>query len=294
MVKQPAWYRAGAVAAAVLLLTGFAPTLMRLAAHALGSELHSHIVLIPFISAYLIHIRREELPANRSSSFGWAFAAIACGIVTLAVATRPGIPIQPLSYNDHLAVMTLAFLCFLVAAGFLLCGRRWMAAAAFPVAFLFFMIPMPEAMEAALETASKLGSAEVTHLLFELFRTPYVRDGLVFQLPGITIEVAQECSGIRSSWVLLITSLLASNLFLRTNWRRTVLVLFIIPLGLVRNGFRILVIALLCVEIGPEMIHSVVHRRGGPIFFALSLLPLFGLLWWLRAGELKKKAPAGV
>ena len=99
--------------------------------------------------------------------------------------------------------------------------------------------------------------------------------GLIFQLPNITIEVAQECSGIRSSWVLLMTSILAANLFLKTSWRRFALVAFVIPLAILRNGFRILVIGLLCVNIGPQMIHSVIHRRGGPLFFALSLIPLF-------------------
>ena len=112
-----------------------------------------------------------------------------------------------------------------------------------------------------------------------------LRDGTVFQLPGIVIEVAQECSGIRSSWVLFITSVLASYLFLKSPWRRAVLVAFVIPLGILRNGFRILVIGLLCVHVGPQMIHSIIHHQGGPLFFALSLIPLFLLLWWLRRGE---------
>jgi hypothetical protein len=43
---------------------------------------------------------------------------------------------------------------------------------------------------------------------------------------------------------------------------------------------------MLCVHIGPGMINSIIHRRGGPIFFALSLIPLFLLLWWLRRGEI--------
>jgi exosortase/archaeosortase family protein len=104
-------------------------------------------------------------------------------------------------------------------------------------------------------------------------------------LPNIVIEVAQECSGIRSSWVLLITSLLAADLFLKSTWRRALLVCFVIPLAIVRNGFRIAVIGLLCFHFGPQMIHSIIHRRGGPLFFALSLIPLFILLWWLRRGE---------
>jgi exosortase/archaeosortase family protein len=85
--------------------------------------------------------------------------------------------------------------------------------------------------------------------------------------------------------VLFITSLLASHLFLKSPWRRIVLVAFVIPLGIVRNGFRILVIGLLCVHIGPYMIDSVIHHQGGPLFFALSLVPLVLFMAWLRRRE---------
>ena len=100
-------------------------------------------------------------------------------------------------------LLTLSFLCCLAAGGFFFLGRDWMRAAAFPLAYLIFMVPMPDAMADALETASKYASAEVANLLFHLSGTPFLRAGLIFQLPNITIEVAQECSGIRSSWVLL-------------------------------------------------------------------------------------------
>jgi exosortase/archaeosortase family protein len=62
-------------------------------------------------------------------------------------------------------------------------------------------------------------------------------------------------------------------------------VAFVFPLAIIRNSFRIVVIGLLCVHVSPEMIDSFIHRRGGPIFFALSLIPLFGLLIWLRRQE---------
>jgi exosortase C (VPDSG-CTERM-specific) len=165
-----------------------------------------------------------------------------------------------------------------------------MAAVAFPTAFLLFMVPLPDAVVERLETASKLASAEAAAFFFNASGTPVLRDGLFFRLPGIVIEVAQECSGIRSSWVLFITSLLASHLFLQSSWRRVVLVAFVIPLGVVRNGFRILVIGWLCVEYGPHMIDSVVHKKGGPMFFLISLVPMFLLLVWLRSSEARKQA----
>jgi transmembrane exosortase EpsH len=90
-----------------------------------------------------------------------------------------------------------------------------MRSAVFPLTYLIFMVPMPDAMAEALETASKYSSAEIANVLFHVSGTPLLRAGLVFQLPNNTIEVAQECSGIRSSWILFMTSILAANLFLK-------------------------------------------------------------------------------
>ena len=94
--------------------------------------------------------------------------------------------------------------------------------------------------------------------------------------------MAPECSGIHSSLVLFITSLLAGYLLLNSPWKRAVLVLAVVPLALLRNGLRIVTIGQLCVHVSPDMINSYIHRKGGPIFFALSLIPFFLLLLFLR------------
>ena len=275
------------------LIAAFAGSLASLAVHAGGSELHSHILLIPFVTAYLIYIRRKQLPNEYNSSPFWGTVALLLGVTALVAARAPGIWGHPLSQNDYLTLRTLSFICLLATGGFFFLGRQWMRAAAFPFAFLIFMAPMPDAMTDALETASKLASAEAANLFFNMTGTPVLRNGTIFQLPTITIQVAQECSGIRSSWVLFITSVLAANLFLNSTWRRTVLVCFVVPLGIIRNGLRVWVIGVLCIYIGPQMIHSIIHRRGGPLFFALSLIPLFCLLWWLRRREIVRSHKAG-
>jgi exosortase len=161
-----------------------------------------------------------------------------------------------------------------------------MAAAAFPIGFLLFTVPLPDRVLHFLETISQLASTEAAAIFFAIAQTPMLREGAVFHLPGIAIEVAQECSGIRSSWVLFITTVAASFLFLQSPWRRAFLIAFVIPLAILRNGFRIWVIGLLCVELGPQMIDSPIHHYGGPLFFALSLVPLSLLLWSLRLSEI--------
>lgn len=265
----------------------FAELVTALATHALSQELHSHILLVPFVTAHLLWHRRP-LPFGERS-WGGALAAGSLGVAALAGALiRSG----SLSLNDDVALQTFAYLSFLFAGGFLFLGSRWMKAAAFPLGFLAFMIPLPDAAVNWLENASMLASAEAAAVFFNLAPTPVLRDGTIFELPGIVLRVAQECSGIRSSWVLFITSVLASNLFLKGTWRRIALVLFVIPLGVIRNGFRVFVIGMLCVHVGPHMIHSPIHHRGGPVFFVLSLIPLFLFLWWLRRGERATGAPA--
>jgi exosortase C (VPDSG-CTERM-specific) len=276
---------------AIVLLAAFARPLLALVNYAGGSELYSYILLVPFVSAYLLYLRRDQLPKKYVADLPLSILSLTIGLGVLAFTYWLDLVGQRPSDNDRLVLLTLSFLCCLAAGGFFFLGRDWMRAAAFPLAYLIFMIPMPDAMADALESASKYASAEVANVLFQLSGTPFLRAGLIFQLPNITIEVAQECSGIRSSWVLLMTSILAANLFLKTRWRRFALVAFVIPLAILRNGFRILVIALLCVNVGPQMIHSLIHRRGGPLFFTLSLIPFFLVLWWLRKGDVHTRQP---
>jgi len=274
----------------VALAAAFGRPLFELTLHAAASDLHSHILLIPFVSAYLIYIHWRQLPQRYVRSAGWALLPAAVGFITAGIAWKLRVSSYPISANDYLALMAFAFVCLVTACGFLLLGREWMRAAAFPMAFLIFMVPLPDPAADYLENASKLASAEVANVFFIATGTPVLRDATVFQLPGITLEVAKECSGIRSSLVLVITSLLASHLFLQSPWHRAILIAVVIPLGLLRNGFRILVVALLCVHFGPQMINSPIHRKGGPLFFTASLIPLFLLLWWLRRGEVAQRA----
>jgi exosortase C (VPDSG-CTERM-specific) len=147
------------------------------------------------------------------------------------------------------------------------------------------MVPFPVALRTALETFLQYGSAAVAYGFFKLSGMAVFRDGLVFQLPGFSLQVAPQCSGIHSSVALFITSLVAGYLFLRTPWKQATLAIAVIPLALLRNGFRVFTIGTLCVRVGPEMIDSYIHRHGGPIFFVLSLVPFFLLLLWLAKSE---------
>jgi exosortase C (VPDSG-CTERM-specific) len=270
-----------------LLTAAFSHSLVSLFIYSAGKQLDSYILLIPFITGYFFYLERGTMPGNHVSSPGWAAIPAAAGIAALAAAWHWR---QYLSQNDSFSLIALAFVCFIGAGGFLFLGRPAMSALAFPFGFLLFLIPLPDVVVNALETASELASAQMAAIFFDLFDVPTLHTGTYFQLPGVTIRVAQECSGIHSSWILIIASLIACHLILRTYWRRAVLILFAIALGIVRNGFRILVLGWLTVHVGPQILDSPIHHRGGPVFFILSLIPMFLLLWVLCKGELKRMA----
>lgn len=258
--------------------------LAEIVGHSMNAEIHSHVVLVPAVMVWLLWTERDHLKAKFTNSWWLGGCLFVAGVVAIVLSLRTS---DYWSDNDLISLSAAGFLLLMVALLAFTFGCHWMRAAIFPIAFLVFAIPLPDGMVQAMEHGLVLGSAEATDLLFQISGTPVFRVDESFHLPGFSLQVAQECSGIRSSWVLLITSILASHLFLRTRWKQILFVLFVIPLGIVRNGLRILTIGLLCVHEGPHMIDSWVHTRGGPVFFALSLIPLFLVLWWLLRTERK-------
>jgi exosortase C (VPDSG-CTERM-specific) len=261
--------------------------LLELGRYALKEELHSHILLIPLVSLYLAALQRDSLPRTRRGSVAGAVTGVL--ICAAAAAALFGVPAlaghAPLAHSDSMSRMAACYALLLAAGGFLFLGTSWMRRLAFPFALLAFMVPLPDVAVTGLENFLMRASAEVAHWFFLLTGTPVFRSGQVLELPGTALEVARSCSGIRSTLVLFITSLIASYLFLSSPWHRGILVAMVVPLGILRNAFRVLVIGLLCVRVRPEMIDSWIHHQGGPLFFAASLIPLFLAAAWFRHRE---------
>jgi len=279
----------------LVLCAAFWRPLFDLARYAARSELYSHILILPVISLYLAALKRKALPRDVAGNATAACIPAFVGLLVLlsyavlrAQGWKPG-------DNDYLSITVFSWFFFLTGGFLFFFGSNTLRALAFPLGFLVFMAPFPSTFTNWLEAFLQHGSADAASALFSLTGATVFRSGQVFQLPGIVLEVAKECSGIHSSLVLFLTSLLAGHLCLRSPWKRAALALAVLPLGIARNGVRIFTIAMLCVHVDPGMIQSPIHTRGGPVFFVLSLLPFFVLLFLLRRSERpgKKTKPAG-
>ena len=264
------------------LCLSFGSSLLDLFRFSLHNDLYSHILLMPVISGYLIWTDRQKLnlvfvPARR--------LAVLFLLPGLALLAAYKLGWQPANENDRLCLLTLAFL-FCFATGFVWwLGGQILRATVFPLAFLIFIVPFPLAVENGLVDFLQHSSAEVSYLMLTGSGMSVLREGTQFSLPGVTFGVAPECSGVRSTLVLFITGLLAAYFFLRRPWPRITLAALLLPLGILRNAFRIFTLAQLAVHYDPNILDSPLHHRGGPIFFAVSLAPFFLLIWLLRKWE---------
>jgi len=285
---------------ALALAACFSLPLIQLVKLALKTEIQSHILLIPFIFVYLWKTGRSPdsnpqsaignpqlTPAFRASLFPALLAALCglAGLVAYWVLGKSG----RIPHNDALSLSTASFLCFVLAAALATLGSSALRPRFFAIAFLVFMIPLPLALIEFMSLGLQRASAEAAEWMLALTGMPTFREGMRFQFPGLAIMVAEECSGVRSTFVLFITSLLAGHLFLRTGWKKAVLALAIFPLGILRNGFRVTAISWLTVHVDRGIIDGPLHHHGGPLFFLLSLVPLFGVLWILRRSDFRQK-----
>ncbi len=243
---------------------------------------YSHVLLIPLISASLIHLQHRRIFANR----GYCFSkAVSLWVLAIALFYLAQTRFSALNVNDRLSPIVLAIVLAWIA-GFLLCyGERAFLAALFPLLFLLLMIPIPTVALDTIVLILQQGSAIMTYALFRLLGVPVLWHHLKFLLPGVEIEIAEECSGIRSSLSLFITSILASYVFLRSNWSKTLFILVTVPVVILKNAVRIVTISCLGVYIDPGFLQGRLHRYGGIPFSLLSMAILVPLLLKLQRSE---------
>jgi len=244
----------------------------------------SYIVIVPPVSFYLLYADRKSIFAveRGNTVSGYVFLAGAAILYFLGRMVGGG------GSNTNHFFIGLSAVCFLAGAIGIIWGKTALKNAAFPLAFLLFMAPFPPFLIDPVIRFLQACSAEASYIFFKLTGVPVYRDGFLFHLPGISIEVAKECSGIRSSLSLFLVSLLAGHLTLRDNWRKGILSLTVIPITIVKNAVRIVTLSLLAVYVDPRALGTVAHRRGGIPIFLLALLLLGCVLWLLRRGESKE------
>jgi len=254
--------------------------------YSLSDENASHLILIPFISAWVVFLERDRIFKTPGSDVGGASILLATAAALALVAFSIG---SRWSAVNQLSTYVLALILLWIAGFALLFGRQTLERARFPMLFLLLTIPIPDFILDRVIYGLQKGSAEIAAVLFDWSGVPVLREGFVFHFAHVNIEVARECSGIRSSLALLILAILVAYFYLDAYWKRAVLLIAGLFVMILKNGVRIVTLTLLASYVDPGFLYGKLHREGGVVFFMLGLLLLAPLVWILQRSE--PKAP---
>src|ERR1700722_9509516 len=245
---------------------------------AFDNDEFTHILLILPISAALI-----------ISDWGWLKLKLSpsprAGGILIAVVLVARKESTVVAADTLLALNILALLTLLIAAFVFSFGPAVAKSSIFPLAFLFWMVPFPSFLLTRIVHWLQAGSSVSASLLLSAAGVPVSREGNVLVIPGLNIEVARECSSIRSSLMLLVTTMVLGHLLLRSPWRRAFVALLAIPLSVAKNGLRIFVFFFLGTRVDRAFLNGWLHQQGGIIFLLIALAAIMLIIWFLRSQE---------
>ena len=244
-------------------------------------QYYDYILIIPFISGFLFFLGRKSIFSEPHYELRVGMPFMLTGVVLYLFT------ISFLNVADKETMMVFSALLAFAGAYICVYGTKSFRTARFPLLFLAFTIPVPVVILEKFVYILQISSTEAADFLFNLTGAPYYREGVLFHLPNVSIEVAKECSGIRSSLAMIVTGVLAAHFFLDRGWRQIVLVLSVFPITVLKNGIRIVTLTLLAVYVDVRFLtQSFLHHSGGFLFYIPGLV-LLGLEVWIMRKDSK-------
>jgi exosortase len=256
--------------AAVLLAGLFVPTFQQLIHIWLLDANYSHGFFIVPISLWLAwRVAREYPMPERGDAVQGTFALGAGLTLHLVGVTLRSLPIE-------FAAMMLILRGMAVLMG----GRDWANRLLFPTFFLAFLFPLPAAETTLLAVWLQDVIAAISTAVLGLFYFCY-RVGNNIHIAGVAepMYVAQECSGVRQIMAFVALGALVAYLG-KTGWLRgLILVTLAVPVAIIANVVRVLLMGVGLVHFGPTWLSTWMHDLPALFTLPLGILGFFGLVW---------------
>jgi EpsI family protein len=231
-----------------------------------NSPMYSYGFTVPLVSGYLLWSRRESWRTLTPRPSWAAGAAVLLGAMGMTVAARAG-GIQ--------IIEQLAFLVALTAAVLLLFGTAYVRVAWASLAYLLLMIPIWDGFTEPLHEPFQQRSAAIGVWLLHLIGVPAFREGTFITLPNMHIEVARVCSGVNYLVAVVALGLPLGYVFLRSNWRRALLLAMAVVVAALSNGLRVALICTLAYYDVGSPLHGPFHVLHGLFVAGVGYVVLF-------------------
>ncbi len=245
------------------------------------SDDYSHGFFIVPLVIFSLWCKREvlyRLPAQ-SSYLGLILIIVSLIIYVLAF------------YAEIKTVASLAMVFSIFGVVLYIYGLVLFREIIFLLFFLFFMIPVPAQTYSAMTIPLQLFVSKISVGVVMLFGLPVFREGNIIQLPDHTLAVVEACSGLRSLMTLLSISMILSYFTLRSNWLRMLLIISGVPVAIIVNIFRVLIIIVSLYYFDFDLTEGKLHTILGIVVFMLAIALLFlieGVFSFWDKSEIKK------
>lgn len=229
-----------------------------------SSEEYSHGFLIIPICLCILWRKRDEIRGIPARPSSWGFGLVLLGQAIYIVA--------------HLAkivtVASVSMLLVLIGVVIYLYGYSVLKAVLFPLFLLLLMIPVPSQIYSSLTIPLQLFVSKTSVWLVSCFGIPVYREGNVIFIPEHTMQVVQACSGLRSMISLLTLSAILGYFSLRSDFLRSMLFIAAVPVSILVNIMRIMLLVLSLYWLDLDMTRGWVHTVVGILVFTSALILL--------------------
>ncbi len=251
-----------------LPLLGFAllylPTYIELSKTVWATDEQGHGPIILLVTAWLLYAKRHVVAAAEVRPMpilGWSLMVLAMVMFAFGLSQHI-ISAQAGSQIVVLAALVLIFR-----------GKQALKAVWFPLFFLIFMIPLPEALVAAVTSPLKSAVSAVAGDLLHFIGYPVGRSGVMLTVGPYQLLVADACAGLNSMFTLEALGMLYMNLMNYTNVRRNVaLAVLLVPIAFGANIVRVMILVLVTYHFGDAAGQGFVHGFAGMVLFMVALV----------------------
>ena len=221
---------------------------------------YSHGFLVPFVSLFIIWLKREELEKIKisSSNLGWIFFISGLSIHLLSALLR--------------VYFSSGFSLILVLVGLVLLflGKKYLKQIFFSILFLIFMIPLPLLAVANISFKLKIFAAQVSTFIINKLGVPAIQDGSIIKTMNSYLIVEDPCSGIRSLIALIALGALIAFFSRMSKTKKAILFLSSFPIAISSNIFRIVSLSLASEMYGPKLATGLFHTIMGILVFVFA------------------------
>lgn len=179
---------------------------------------------------------------------------------------------------DFLAIEVFAFGVVLLGVFYASFGLEAVRRMWFPIFYMIFVVPIPGWVIDSITGPLKAYVSHSATYLLEGAGYPIVREGVTLYVAQYQLLVEDACAGLNSLISLTAISLFYIYVLHNASWRYALFLMFwIIPVALLANLLRVIILVLITYHFGNAAAQGFLHSTAGLVMFATALIGIFAV-----------------